>query len=109
MVTIDLELLQKKISLIKEGVCTILAKEKQAFFVLTATHIFLIFFYNHRTELFEAFENKGLIQIVRIANQGVFSGLQLCYANGQTVFFRFDSEDSQREVSRKLVRMSNIL
>lgn len=101
----DFQLGGKDVQILKEGLQICRGIEKQAYFALTSGQISLIFSYAFRTELMTTFCLKSLYQIQRVASSGVFNTLQFIMVDGSSFCFKFDTEESQREVSRKLVRM----
>jgi hypothetical protein len=104
----DFLLLGKEIQLLKDGFQVGRSLEKPAFFALTSANFSLFYSNPSRTESVTTYDLKKLHNIRRVVNSGVFSMLEFIMTDGSGICFRFESEESQREVSRKLVRMRKL-
>lgn len=81
--------------------------EQPAAFVLTTASVRVLFTHNNRKEASRCYSLGAIRELVRISYGGAFCALEVACVDGASFVFRFESEDAQQEVSRKLVRMSS--
>ena len=82
--------------------------EQPAAFVLTNASVRVLFTHNNRKEASRSFALGAIRELVRVSYGGAFCALEVSCVDGASFLFRFESEDAQQEVSRKLVRMSSL-
>lgn len=108
MSNIDFEMNQRKPLMVKSGMYCYGNIEKLAFLVLTTSDISIVFAYSNRTELLISHKLLELKLAHRLAVAGVFNTLSLVFDDGKSFAFRFENEEVQKEVSRRIVRMSKL-
>jgi Beige/BEACH domain len=100
---------QRKPLMVKSGMYCYGNIEKLAFMVLTTSDISIVFAYSNRTELLISHKLLELKLVHRLAVAGVFNTLSFLYDDGKSFAFRFENEEVQKEISRRIVRMSKFV
>lgn len=91
----------------KFGLFLFCGAEQPAAFVVTSSAVRILFTHNNRKESSRSFGLSAVRELVRLSYGGAFIALEVVCVDGASFVFKFESEEAQQEVSRKLVRMSS--
>ena len=90
----------------KEGSFICKGLETAGFVVVTKTELKFIFSQTNRLETSRSYKLFLIRELKRLAYCGSFNAFEIMFSDGASFIFKFDCEESQKQVSTKLVRMS---
>lgn len=76
--------------------------------ILTSECLVLVLPGSHKTKFLHVCLLKEVTKIHRVFFGGYFTGLSVIVKSGESILVKFETEDSQNEVSTKIVRMRKI-